>query len=244
MRAIGLIPSRLNSTRLPGKALLLIDGLPVVVHTLKRAQLAKSLMDVYVCTDSEEISDAVQSHGGKVIMTGESHQNGTERIAEAAQGLDADIFVDIQGDEPLVNPDHIDAVIDEHAEHSEWDILVPSLPITHPENRHIVKIVHDANYRIIFMSRSVIPQPFSYRPNFFLKHLSVISFKTAALEQFISLKPGFLESIESIELLRAIENGMIIGTMILEGDSFSVDIKEDFARAQEQMKEDEIRRRY
>ena len=244
MRAIGLIPSRLKSTRLPSKALLLIDGLPVVVHTLKRAQLAKSLMDVYVCTDSEEISDTVRSHGGKVIMTGESHQNGTERIAEAAQGLDADIFVDIQGDEPLVNPDHIDAVIDEHAEHSEWDILVPSLPITHPENRHIVKIVHDANYRIIFMSRSVIPQPFRHRPNFFLKHLSVISFKAAALEQFISLKPGFLESIESIELLRAIENGMIIGTMILEGDSFSVDIKEDFARAQEQMKEDEIRRRY
>lgn len=244
MRAIGLIPSRLNSTRLPNKALLLIDGLPVVVHTLKRAQLAKSLMDVYVCTDSEEVSDAVRSHGGKVIMTGESHQNGTERIAEAAQGLDADIFVDIQGDEPLVNPDHIDAVIAEHAEHSEWDILVPSLPITHPENRHIVKIVHDANYRIIFMSRSVIPQPFRHQPGFFLKHLSVISFKAAALEQFISLEPGFLEYIESIELLRAIENGMVIGTMILEGDSFSVDIKEDFARAQEQMKEDEIRRRY
>ena len=244
MRAIGLIPSRLKSTRLPSKALLMIDGLPVVIHTLKRAQLAKSLMDVYVCTDSDEISDAVRSHGGKVIMTGESHQNGTERIAEAAQGLDADIFVDIQGDEPLVNPDHIDAVIAEHARHSEWDILVPSLPITHPENQHIVKIVHDKNLRIVFMSRSVIPNPFRFRPSFFLKHLSVISFKPEALKKFSLLKPGNLEMAESIELLRAIENDMTVGTILLEGDSFSIDIKEDYTRAKELMKTDTIRNLY
>ncbi len=244
MRAIGLIPSRLKSTRLPSKALLLIDGIPVIIHTLKRAQLSKSLTDVYVCTDSEEISDAVRSCGGKVIMTEENHQNGTERIAEAAKELDADIFVDIQGDEPLVNPAHIDAVIAEHIRRPELDILVPSLPITHPENQHIVKIVHDKNLKVVFMSRSVIPNPFRIRPSYFLKHLSVISFKPEALKQFSSLKPGELEKAESIELLRALENNMVVGTMILEGDSFSIDIKEDYTRAKEMMKTDTIRNLY
>ena len=95
MHVIGLIPSRLGSTRLPAKALLMIDGLPLVVHTMKRAQLAKSLDEVYVCTDSEKIAVEVTSHGGKYIMTHEQHRNGTERIAEAAENLKADFFVDI-----------------------------------------------------------------------------------------------------------------------------------------------------
>ena len=108
MRVIGLVPSRLNSTRLPSKALLMIDGLPLVVHTMKRAQLAESLDEVYVCTDSEKIAEAVQKHDGKYIMTRVDHINGTERIAEAAKNIEADFFVDIQGDEPLLDPNHID----------------------------------------------------------------------------------------------------------------------------------------
>ena len=107
MRVIGLIPSRFGSTRLPGKALLMIDGLPLVVHTMKRAQLAESLDEVYVCTDSEKIADVVVKHGGKYIITRTDHINGTERIAEAAENLKADFFVDVQGDEPLLNPNHI-----------------------------------------------------------------------------------------------------------------------------------------
>ena len=111
MRVIGLIPSRFGSTRLPGKALLMIDGLPLVVHTMKRAQLAESLDEVYVCTDSEKIADVVVKHGGKYIITRADHINGTERIAEAAENLEADFFVDVQGDEPLLDPRLIDAVL-------------------------------------------------------------------------------------------------------------------------------------
>jgi 3-deoxy-manno-octulosonate cytidylyltransferase (CMP-KDO synthetase) len=244
VRAVGLIPSRLNSTRLPSKALLPIDGLPLVVHTLKRALLAKSLADVYVCTDSIEIANAVEAHGGKFMMTKSSHTNGTERIAEAAQMLDADYFVDIQGDEPLIDPRHIDLVVNEHMQHPTWDILLPSLPISHPESLHVVKVVHDTEMRVIYLSRSVIPQPFRHRPPFYLKHLSIISFRPDALQKFAELPPGNLEIIEGVELLRAIENGMVIGTTLLDGSSFSVDVEEDYARVKVQMLQDEVRKLY
>ena len=244
MRVIGLIPSRLNSTRLANKALLPIHGLPLVVHTLKRSQLAKSLADVYVCTDSDEIAQAVIRHGGKVIMTSSKHANGTERIAEAAQQIEADYFVDIQGDEPLINPDHIDAVVAVHARHPEWDILLPSLPISDPESEHVVKVVHDASMRVMFLSRSVVPKPFRLRPAYYLKHMSIISFIPNALRRFSTLPPGILEVIEGVELMRALEHGLIIGTTLLNGNSFSVDVEDDYVRAKSQMLDDQICKRY
>ena len=244
MRVIGLIPSRLSSTRLPAKALLKIDGLPLVVHTMKRAQLAESLDEVYVCTDSEKIAEVVQEHGGKYIMTRADHRNGTERIAEAAEHLEADFFIDVQGDEPLLDPNNIDDVVVEHQNHLEWDIVLPSLPIDKPETQHICKIVHDINFRILYLSRAVIPQPFKHRPDYYLKHLSIISFKSQALKHYSTLQPSNLELAENIELLRAIENGMNVGTVHLKGDSFSVDIKNDFDKAVERMANDEVRKRY
>jgi 3-deoxy-manno-octulosonate cytidylyltransferase (CMP-KDO synthetase) len=206
--------------------------------------LAKSLSDVYVCTDSDEIAQAVADHGGKVIMTSSKHTNGTERIAEAAQQIEADYFVDIQGDEPLINPDHINAVVAEHLRHPEWDILLPSMPISHPESMHIVKVVHDASMRVIFLSRSVIPQPFRHRAAYYLKHLSIISFLPDSLRLFSTLPPGDLEVIEGVELLRALEHGLIIGTTLLDGNSFSVDVEEDYARAKIQMLDDQICKHY
>jgi 3-deoxy-manno-octulosonate cytidylyltransferase (CMP-KDO synthetase) len=244
MKVIGLIPSRLNSTRLPSKALLPIDGLPLIVHTLKRAQLAESLTDVYVCTDSNEIASVVLDNGGKVIMTDVDHINGTERIAQAAKKLEADYFVDIQGDEPLINPEHINAVVDGHIRHPDWEILLPSLPISQPESLHIVKVVHDSFMRVIFLSRSVIPQPFRHRPAYYLKHLSIISFRPDSLQRFANFPPSEMEITEGIELLRAIENNLVIGTILLNGNSFSVDVEEDYVRAKLEMIQDELRRRY
>ncbi len=244
MRVIGLIPSRLNSTRLPSKALLNIDGLPLVVHTLKRAQLAEVLDEVYVCTDSDKIAQAVVQHGGKFIMTRSEHINGTERIAEAAKDMKADYFVDIQGDEPLIDPSHIDTVVREHTQHPDWDILIPSLPISKPESPHIVKVVHDSNFKISYLSRAVIPQPFRHRPSYYLKHLSIISFKPDALKIFSILPQGSLEKAEGVELLRALENGLTLGTVVFEGSSFSVDVEEDYIKAKEMILKDEIRQRY
>ncbi len=102
MKIVGLIPARLQSSRLPNKALIDIEGLPMIVHTFKRAQFSRVLDEVYVATDSDKIKKAVEENGGRVIMTGDHHQTGSDRIAEAAKSINADIIVNIQGDEPLL----------------------------------------------------------------------------------------------------------------------------------------------
>lgn len=250
---IGLIPSRLASTRLPNKALLEIRGLPLIVHTLKRAQLARRLTAVYVCTDSEEISEVVLRHGGEVILTAKEHNNGTERIAEAARKLQADLFVDIQGDEPLIDPDHIDAVIAEHerilAEQSGCrSIVLPCLHIdqVQAQNQHIVKVVRGTKNQVVYLSRAAVPAPFRGGTDKFWKHLSIISFTPEALQEFARtpMVQGDLESTEGVELLRAVEHGIPIHTVTLEGDSFSVDILEDYHRAVQQLKTDKTFDRY
>lgn len=250
---IGLIPSRLASTRLPRKALLEIRGLPLIVHTLKRAHLAKSLSDVFVCTDSDEIAQAVSAHGGKVIFTAKEHTNGTERIAEAARNLQADLFVDIQGDEPLIDPDHIDAVIAEHERilaggDGYRSIVLPCLRIDRQqaENPHIVKVVRGGRSQVVYLSRALVPAPFRGETDKFWKHLSIISFTPEALQEFarIPVAQDDLEAIEGVELLRAVEHGIPIHTLALEGDSFSVDMLEDYHRAVQQFNTDKIFARY
>lgn len=249
--ALALIPARLESRRIPKKALLPIDGLPMVVHTLKRAQLAQAVDDVYVCTDSDEVGDVVRSHGGKVILTRADHTNGTDRIAEAARTVARssnsaapDLVIDIQGDQPLLNPQHLDIIVAEHTQRVGWEVLVPSVAMTAPETPHVVKIVKDHDDRILWMSRSVIPYPFQTSPAFYLQHLDSISFRPDALQRFARASPGSLERVEGIELLRAIEHGMVLGTVMLEGDFVSVNIPDDLERARVVMESDRTRRRY
>ena len=251
MGALALIPARLESRRIPKKALLPIDGLPMVVHTLKRAQLAQAVDDVYVCTDSDEIGDVVRSHGGKAILTRADHTNGTERIAEAVRIVTEssncpalDLVIDVQGDQPLLNPEHLDIIVAEHARHKDWDVLVPSVAMTAPETPHVVKIVKDRDNRILWMSRSVIPYPFETTPAFYLQHLDSISFRPDALQRFAGASPGPLEQVEGIELLRAIEHGMVLGTVKLEGDFVSVNVPDDLERARVLMESDLTRGRY
>ena len=124
---IGLIPSRLGSNRLTKKALLDIDGLPMVVHTAKRAQLSKKLKRVIVCTDSNSIGKECDKHNIEWFITSKSHNNGTERIAEVANKIKSDLIVDIQGDEPFIDPDHIDQLINFHLRNQHFQIVVPYL---------------------------------------------------------------------------------------------------------------------
>ena len=245
---IGLIPSRLNSKRLKGKALLKIDGLPLVIHTLRRAKLSKKLNDVYVCTDSDEIAETVSKYGGKFLITRSSHSNGTERIAEAARKFnldnDKDLVIDIQGDEPLVNPNDIDKVINFHKKNTIFDIVVPSQVFKKPEADNTVKIVSSISGRILYMSRSVIPKNFINKPKFYLKHLSIISFKPSILQFYSKLKMTPLEKIEGIELLRALENDLKLGTFFTKTKSFSVDIMKDYLKAIKIISKDSIRKKY
>ena len=159
---LGLIPSRLNSKRLKEKPLLKIDGLPIIVHTFKRAQLSKKLDDVIVCTDHQKIVDVVRRHGGKAVLTSKKHKNGTERIYEVAKKKKAELIIDIQGDEPLVNPKDIDRVVDFHKKNKHFDIVVPSIPVKdNASSRNLVKVVFSDNGKIVYFTRAKAPYNFN-----------------------------------------------------------------------------------
>jgi 3-deoxy-manno-octulosonate cytidylyltransferase (CMP-KDO synthetase) len=138
---LGLIPARLNSSRLPQKALLKIDGLPLVIHVLKRAQLCKKLDKVIVCTDSQKIIELVKQYKGDVMLTSTTHKNGTERIAEIAKKINCKQVVDIQCDEVLLDPRNIDNLIDFHKKNKQFDIVVPHSKIKKKTDKNVVNIV-------------------------------------------------------------------------------------------------------
>lgn len=242
IKVVGLIPTRLNSSRLPQKALLMIHKIPLVIHTYKRAKMSKKLNDVYICCDDMKIYKTVKKYKAKAIMTSKHHKNGTERINEAYKKLKKryDLVVDIQGDEPLISPFHIDQVIQYHIKNSQSDIILPNLKIKVKNNTNIVKVVKDIKNNVLYLSRGNIPFEFKNRVEWFNKHLSIVSFKPEALEKFSLNKKTPLEKAEDIELLRALEIGLKIKTLSLKGDSFSVDVPEDFQKASEVMTKDKF----
>ena len=156
-KIIGLIPVRLKSKRLPRKALLDLEGLPMIVHTFKRAKLSKKLDDLYICTDSKEIIEVCNKFDIKYIKTSSKHKNGTERIAEAAKKLkNVFLIIDIQGDEPLIKPSDINKVINFHLKNLEYDIIVPYQKINKLLNNNLVKIA-SSNNKVFFFSRNNVP---------------------------------------------------------------------------------------
>ena len=242
MKILGLIPSRMGSKRLPEKALLPISGLPLVIHTYKRANLSKLLDKIIICTDSKKIYDTAKKNKSKAILTSTHHQNGTERIAEAylKQKDKYDLVVDIQGDEPLISPYHIDQVIKFHKENLDIDIVLPTLKINFPDNPNTIKVVTNKKNDVLYLSRNKIPFEQKAKKSFFLKHLSIISFKPEALLKFAKSKKTPLEKVEDIELLRALEIGLKIKTLNLSGDSFSVDVEDDYSKAKDKMMKDKF----
>jgi len=241
MNIIGLIPVRLESSRLPNKAILEIAEIPMILHVAKRAQLSQSLDRVVVCTDSYKICDMCVENEIEIVLTKNVHTNGTERIAEAANILNLDdetIIVDIQGDEPLLKPYMIDNVADYLVKNKCFDIVVPFIEIFGKELYSRVKLVTSGN-SVVYMSRKNIPYPF-LKDTVYKKHLSIIAFRMDALSKFAASKPTPLEEIEGIELLRAIEIGLKVGTFEEYGETLSVDTIEDYERVQRLMIRDEI----
>tara|TARA_B100000787_G_scaffold167496_1_gene154388 strand:+ start:1245 stop:1988 length:744 start_codon:yes stop_codon:yes gene_type:complete len=242
MKAIGLIPTRLNSTRLPQKALLQINDIPLIIHTYKRAKLSKKLDDVYICCDDKKIESVAKKYGANVLITSKNHSNGAERINEAYKKLKKkyDFVVDIQGDEPLISPYHIDEVINFHVNNMDADIILPTLQIKPTTNTNIVKVLLNNKDEVLYLSRADIPLAYKKDKKKSLKHLSILSFKPSALEQFSKAKKTYLESIEDIELLRALEIGLKIKSVKLTGDSFSVDVYDDYKKANLRMSKDKF----
>lgn len=246
MKILGLIPTRLNSTRIPQKSLLMISKMPLIVHVYKRAKLSKQLDDIFVCCDDKLVLNVLKKYGATSKITSPNHSNGTERIYEGYKLINKkyDLIVDIQGDEPLLSPNHIDQVIEFHKKNMDYDIILPNIKIKYLNNPNIVKVLFNKKKEVVYLTRANVPFHFKSVPRFINKHLSIISFKPKALELFAKSKKSVYEKFEDIELLRAIDLGLKIKTVELIGDSFSVDVEEDYEKAKIKMFSDKFYKIY
>jgi 3-deoxy-manno-octulosonate cytidylyltransferase (CMP-KDO synthetase) len=244
MKVAGMIPARLQSSRLTEKALIDIAGLPMVIHTCKRAQLAKSLDEVYLVTDSEVIKQAGESYSIKVIMTGVHHQTGSDRLSEACQCVDCDIVVNIQGDEPLVNPDHIDAIVEPLLHDPSLQIAVGVTPYKKKNSSSDIKAVLDLDDNIMYCSRTDLPSDARTPLKELLKMVFIVPFRKSFLLQYTSWAPTPLEQIEYNEYLRVLEHGVKIRAVKVNGAKISVDTPEDLEEVRQLMLEDKLRFKY
>jgi 3-deoxy-manno-octulosonate cytidylyltransferase (CMP-KDO synthetase) len=241
---VAIIPARLDSSRLPRKALADILGLPMIVHVFKRCLLANNLNDVYVATDSFEIKEVVESHGGKVIMTSSSHETGTDRIAEAAQFLDVDIVVNVQGDEALVNPTYIDKAVLVLQENPEINVSILVNSLDKRKSNSDIKVVLNEHNDVMYFSRTDIPSDARVDCPPLLKAYHIVPFRKDFLIEYSKWEKGRLEKIEFNEYLRILEKGHKIRAIHVESDALSVDTNEDLAYVRKEMASDPFFHKY
>lgn len=239
MKALGIIPARYGSTRFPGKPLALLAGRPMVQWVYERAAQAELLNELIVATDDNRIFDAVKKFGGRVVMTRPDHPSGSDRIAEVAAKSDAEIIVNIQGDEPLIEPAAIDLgvkiLLDSPA--AQVGTLVrPIRDVADLRNPNIVKVALAQDHTALYFSRSAIPfcrgaktDAEWLQQHTYFKHLGLYIFRREMLLQFVKWPMGVLERVESLEQLRLLEHGVKIHVAVTEYEARSVDTPEDLA---------------
>ncbi|RPJ59934.1 MAG: 3-deoxy-manno-octulosonate cytidylyltransferase [Acidobacteria bacterium] len=232
MRFVGVVPARFASTRLPGKPLLQIAGKPLIQWVYEAASRASCLEQVIVATDDERIYRTVLDFGGQAMMTRSDHQSGTDRVAEIAACIDADVFVNVQGDEPLMAASTIEAVCRPFALNPGLQISTARIRIVDPEEARkpqVVKVVTDAEGQALYFSRSLIPFP-RREPATWYKHVGIYAYRRQFLLALRDLKPSPLEAAECLEQLRFLENGYVIGVVEVAEDSLGIDTPEDLER--------------
>jgi 3-deoxy-manno-octulosonate cytidylyltransferase (CMP-KDO synthetase) len=235
---IAVIPARYASTRLPAKALADIAGVPMVVRVWQRASKAGGIVRVLVATDDERIASAVRKAGGEAVMTATTHQSGTDRIAEVAARESADIYLNVQGDLPFLEPADLEALATAMRADSACAMATLATPIIDEaewRNPNVVKVVCGANGDALYFSRSPIPHARDAAgvPPDALRHIGVYGYRRDFLLKFASLEPGILERIEKLEQLRALERGYRIKVVASVAPSLEVDTPEDLERARE-----------
>ncbi len=242
-----IIPARYASTRFPGKPLALIGRHSMIWHVYHRSLKAKRIDDVWVATDDERIFREVRGWGGKVMMTNPSHPSGTDRVAEVASRIEAEIIVNVQGDEPMIDPDVIDAVVEPLLKHSGIRIATPVTAIKKIQelfDPSVAKVVRDREGFALYFSRSPIPfardhELFSKFPGRavtkkagkidiqIFRHIGVYGYRRDTLIEFCELSPSWLEQIEKLEQLRALENKIPIFTVKVDYNGVGVDTEDD-----------------
>jgi len=239
MQNIGVIPARWASTRFEGKVLADIDGKSMIQHVWGRAKQARLLNDVFVACDDQRVFDHVNAFGGKAVMTSADHSCGTDRIAEVCKNIDAEIVVNIQGDEPLIEAQVIDKLCESLMADESCPMATVVKLLDDPnelENPNVVKVVIDQNQNALYFSRSVIPyardkdkkQEIKY-----FKHFGLYAYRKDFLMQYHDLPSSPLEKTEQLEQLRALQAGYKIKTIQTELDSIGVDTPEDLKRVKQ-----------
>jgi 3-deoxy-manno-octulosonate cytidylyltransferase (CMP-KDO synthetase) len=238
LKVVVVIPARYGSTRLPGKPLVALAGKPMIQRVYERAQLAKRAGQVIVATDDERIVKAVEEFGGVARMTRSDHRTGTERVAEVAAHVQGDVFVNVQGDEPLLDPVAVDTAVDALLEEPAAAIATVATPIKTPADimdPNVVKTVLDFENNGIYFSRAPIPWVRDTAIKIQVrhwKHLGLYVFQRETLLEYPTLPQGELEKIEQLEQLRWLENGWKIRVAEVAHDAVSVDVPEDVGRVE------------
>ena len=238
MRAVVAIPARMKSTRLPGKVLADINGKPMLWHVYQGASQAQRISEVWIITDSQEVYDQASSWGAQVLMTEEHWPSGTARIASVANSLTAQIIVNVQGDEPLINGGVVDSLI-EKLEASDADVATPVYPITNAEdvtNPNVVKVVRAADQKALYFSRSPIPHVRDVESDEWLSatpywgHTGVYAYRREVLIEYLQIPEGVMEKAEKLEQLRLLEAGKQILTVEIDYRPNAVDTPADLEK--------------
>lgn len=237
-KVVVVIPARYGSTRLPGKPLVSLAGKPMIQWVYERAKLAERVDRVIVATDDERIMKAVLAFGGEARMTRSDHRTGTERVAEVAAHEEGEVFLNVQGDEPLLDPAAVDTAVNALLEEPAASISTVATPIKTPGDimdPNVVKTVLDFDGNALYFSRAPIPWVRDTASKIqvrHLKHLGLYVFQRDALLEYPTLPQGELERIEQLEQLRWMENGWKIRVAEVGHDAVSVDVPEDVARVE------------
>lgn len=238
MKAIALIPARLGATRFPAKMLAPIKGKSVIRRTYESAVRTGLFDEVIVVTDSDEILDEIIKNGGKAVKSKREYESGTDRIAEVAAGMDADVFVNVQGDEPFVQKEPLELLLNLFRGQDGNNVQVASLVqlLTEPEfikDPNYVKVALDLNNNALFFSRSVIPYPRDTKVNIpYYEHIGVYAFRKEALMSFTNWAITPLEAAEKVECLRFLEHGVPMRMAITQYMGVEIDTPADIARAE------------
>lgn len=235
MKAVAIIPARIASTRLPRKILREIEGRTMLDRVYSAAKAAPMLADVIVATDSQEILDVCRKHGWNARMTSDQHRSGTDRVHEVAQSVDADVYVNVQGDEPLARPEHLTALLG-LMQNAAAQVGTLKTPCGREDvgNPNAVKVVTGQNGRALYFSRSTIPFDRDSRGDIaYFKHLGFYAYRKAALDRFCRWPESSLERSERLEQLRFLENGTDIYVAETPYDTIGVDTEADLKRVEE-----------
>ncbi|MCH1930106.1 3-deoxy-manno-octulosonate cytidylyltransferase [Shewanella sp. A25] len=240
MNVTVLIPARFGSSRFPGKPLALINGKPMIQHVFERASLAQGVTNIYIATDDERIKTTVEGFGGKVVMTDSNAASGTDRINEASEILglaETDLIINVQGDQPLVNPRAIEQLIELFTNQpGEFEMATLGFELEDQEERDNpmnVKMVFDNNDYALYFSRARIPFGRDTNDYPVYKHLGIYAYTRRFVNAFAKLPLGRLEDLEKLEQLRALEHGYKIKIAITEPSAVEVDVPDDIRKCEE-----------